>query len=278
MGTALSFEKKYPQVVERGIDQATWNTLKNSLYAGAKDDSILMVVDYCKARKLDPMMKPVHIVPMSVKGQDGKYEMKDVVMPGIGMYRIQAARSRDLAGTSSPVFGDQITAQLGDMSFKYPDWCEITVTKLIGDRLVDFTAREYFLENYATKKRGDETPNAMWAKRPRGQLAKCAEAQALRKGWPEIGQVPVYEEMVGKTERDITPVKKKSLVEQLMAPETEEIDWFDDILQKINKVTKKDQLAGLYDASVVTCNEHNSPEAIEHIATACRNKENQLSG
>ena len=47
-------------VIARGIDEAQWNTLCNSLFPGAKADSVLMVVDYCKARKLDPLKKPCH--------------------------------------------------------------------------------------------------------------------------------------------------------------------------------------------------------------------------
>ena len=96
------------------IDQHIWSALKNSLYTGAKDESIKLVLDYCKAAKLDPMQKPVHIVPMSVKNAlTGKYEYKDVVMAGVGLYRIQAARSNQYAGVSEPEFGEDVTCNLG---------------------------------------------------------------------------------------------------------------------------------------------------------------------
>jgi hypothetical protein len=53
----------------------------------------MMALDYCRARQLDPLLKPVHLVPMSVKdSRTGKSEWRDVVMPGIGLYRIQADR------------------------------------------------------------------------------------------------------------------------------------------------------------------------------------------
>ena len=186
------------------IDQHIWSALKNSLYTGARDESIKMVLDYCKAAKLDPMQKPVHIVPMSVKNAvTGKYEYKDVVMAGVGLYRIQAARSNQYAGVSEPEFGEDVTCNLGGSEITYPKWCRVTVKKLVNNTIVEFTAKEYWLENYASKK--DElTPNTMWRKRPYGQLAKCAEAQALRKAFPEIvSQHPTAEEMEGKPFNDL---------------------------------------------------------------------------
>ena len=186
------------------IDQHIWSALKNSLYTGARDESIKMVLDYCKAAKLDPMQKPVHIVPMSVRNAlTGKYEYKDVVMPGVGLYRIQAARSNQYAGVSEPEFGEDVTCNLGGVEITYPKWCRVTVKKIVNNTIVEFTAKEYWLENYATKK--DElAPNTMWKKRPYGQIAKCAEAQALRKAFPEIiSQHPTAEEMEGKDINDL---------------------------------------------------------------------------
>lgn len=187
------------------IDQHVWSALKNSLYTGAKDESIKMVLDYCKAAKLDPLQKPVHIVPMSVKNSlTGKYEYKDVVMAGVGLYRIQAARSQQYAGVSEPKFGEDIITDIGGVKITYPKWCKVTVRKMVNNTIVEFTAKEYWIENYATKGKDADgkvstAPNTMWLKRPYGQLAKCAEAQALRKAFPEIvSQHPTAEEMEGK--------------------------------------------------------------------------------
>lgn len=183
------------------IDPHIWSTLKNSLYTGARDESILMVLDYCKAGNLDPLQKPVHIVPMSVKNaQTGKYEFKDTIMAGIGLYRIQAARSNQYAGVSEPEYGALITANLGGINFTYPEWCKVTVRKIVHGSIVEFSAKEYWIENYATSGRDSLAPNTMWKKRPYGQIAKCAEAQALRKAFPEIvSQQPTAEEMEGKS-------------------------------------------------------------------------------
>ncbi|HFN7633012.1 TPA: phage recombination protein Bet [Escherichia coli] len=198
----------------RGIDEVTWSALKNSIYPGAKDESVMMAVDYCRARQLDPLLKPVHLVPMSVKdSKSGKNEWRDVVMPGIGLYRIQADRSGDYAGAREPEFGPDTTQTLSGVEVTFPQWCKYTVSKrMASGEIVEFSAKEYWIENYATGGRDTSAPNAMWKKRPYAQLAKCAEAQALRKAWPEIGQQATAEEMEGKyidspdiIERDVTP-------------------------------------------------------------------------
>lgn len=198
-------------IAERGISIEVYSAVKNSIFPGAADESIVMAWDYCAARKLDIMLKPVHLVPMWIKDKNNgdKGSMRDVVMPGIGLYRIQADRAGNYAGMDAPKFGDLVTSNLSGMEIKHPEWCEITVYKSIGDRLVGFTAREYWIENYATAGKDTLAPNVMWKKRPRGQITKCAEAQALRKAWPELGSHPTAEEMEGKIleEKDITPVK-----------------------------------------------------------------------
>jgi phage recombination protein Bet len=189
-------------------DEDVIDILTGSLYPGANRQSVKLVLGYCKAAGLDPMQKPVHIVPMwdSKAGQ-----MRDVVMPGVGLYRTQASRTGNFAGQTEPEFGPMITMKVGGVEITYPEWAKVTVKKTLSNGTVaEFTAVEYWVENYAVKggKEKSIAPNAMWSKRPRGQIAKCAAAQALRLAFPEMGAQPTAEEMEGKTMHDDMPAQQ----------------------------------------------------------------------
>jgi phage recombination protein Bet len=172
--------------------------LRSSLYPGAEIDSVRMVLSYCRAQGLDPFQKPVHIVPMWDRQSGG---MRDVIMPGVNLYRVQASRSGQFAGITEPEFGPDVTKMLDGQEITFPDWCKVTVKRqLASGHVADFTAVEYWMENYAVKGGKDKSiaPNAMWTKRPKGQIAKCAAAQALRSAFPEIASQYTAEEMEGK--------------------------------------------------------------------------------
>lgn len=195
MSNQMTTTENLPSIY--GMDQGqAISVLQESLYPGAKPQSVALVMDYCRAANLDPMQKPVHIVPMWDKNTK---QMRDVIMPGVNSYRVNAMRSHDYAGISEPEFGPMIDGTgLGMASFQYPEWCKVTVKRILRGVVAEFTAIEYWAENYATAGKDSIAPNAMWKKRPRGQIAKCAEAQALRKAFPEIASAPTFEEMDGK--------------------------------------------------------------------------------
>lgn len=201
--------------IKKDCSTEVWNTLKNSIYPGAQDNSVVMVLEYCKSMKLDPILKPVHIVPMNGK---------DVVMPGVALYRILAARSGNYAGMSEPEYGADIEETFIDKyknkhTVKYPEWCKITVKKLLNGTIIEFVAKEYWRENYATMGRDNTCPNSMWEKRPYGQLAKCAEAQALRKAFPELlGGMVTSEEMEGKGFENAKTVSPAAPVHEYAEP------------------------------------------------------------
>ena len=209
-------------LTERNIDTAVWTTLQNSVFPGAKDESILLAVDYCKARKLDILKKPCHIVPMSVTdAKTGNKNWRDVIMPGIYEQRITAFRTGQMAGQDEPVFGDTVTFR----GIEAPEWCRVTVYRFINNERCAFSHTEYFSEACATTKEGK--PNSMWSKRPRGQLAKCAEAGALRKAFPdelggvitadEVNEEPINQHSAATPDNGTTVIDAQSV--ELITPE-----------------------------------------------------------
>lgn len=194
-------------VTRRGIDEATWRTLKNSIYPGASNDSILMAVDYCRARKLDVLKKPCHIVPMNVKdGKSGNYNWRDVILPGVYEYRITAHRTGLYIGRSNFEYGPTFEY----LGVKVPEWCEVSVYRLFkadSTERMEFRVRCYFSEVCNTKKAKDErgaytgevSLNERWNRAPVQMMTKCAEAAALREAFPdEIGGEATVEELEGR--------------------------------------------------------------------------------
>jgi len=187
-------------VTRRGIDEAQWLTLMNSLFPGAKSESVLMVVDYCRARRLDPMKKPCHIVPMKVKdAKSGEYEWRDVVMPGIYEYRTTAMRTGNYLGHSKAEYGPTVEC----FNVEAPDWCEMTFYRraTTGER-IEFPVRVYFREACSTKFDKDtkkHVANERWSKAPIQMLVKVCEAAGLREAFPdEFGGEATAEEMTGR--------------------------------------------------------------------------------
>lgn len=215
-------------LIERNIDTAVWTTLQNSVFPGAKDESILLAVDYCKARKLDILKKPCHIVPMQVtlsgqrdnNGNDRKI-WRDVIMPGIYEQRITAFRTGQMAGQDEPVFGNTVAFK----GIEAPEWCRVTVYRFINGERCAFSHTEYFSEACSTTR--DGSLNSMWRKRPRGQLAKCAEAGALRKAFPdelggvitadEVNEEPINQHGAATSDNSSTVIETQSV--ELITPE-----------------------------------------------------------
>lgn len=188
-------------VARRGITEAQWRTLKESLYPGAASESVMMVWDYCTARQLDPLKKPCHIVPISVKDPvSGEYVYRDVVMPGIYEYRTTATRTGLYMGHSKPEYGG-LMEHLGVMA---PEWCSMTVYRWnpAAKAKVEYPVQVYFRECAATRKdknSGKFYLNDRWNKAPIQMLTKCTEAAGLREAFPdELGGESTAEEMEGR--------------------------------------------------------------------------------
>jgi phage recombination protein Bet len=197
------------------LTPSAWKVLSDSIFPSAKTaEGIVLAVHYCAARNLDVMKRPVHVVPMYSKALGREIE---TVWPGIAELQTTAARTGQWAGMDPPRFGplrertfsgrvkrDGSWQEL-EVAVSFPEWCEVTVYRIVAGQRCAFTEPVFWLEAYARLGGSySELPTDMWVKRPRGQLMKCAKAASLRAAFPEEATYTA-EEMEGKViETDTT--------------------------------------------------------------------------
>ena len=144
----------------------------------------------CELSGLDPLIHEIYAL-----SRWSKKEQRDImsVQTGIDGYRTIAERSGVYAGSDD--------YEYGPMEGKHPEWARSTVYKLLqtGER-APFTATAYW-DEYC------DTRSPMWSSMPRNQLGKCAEALALRKGFPRLSGIYTDTEME-QTDRE--PQKQES--------------------------------------------------------------------
>lgn len=202
----------HPAVEEKfGIDRSQWKALCEAVFPSAKTpDAIILALSYCKARRLDPFKRNVHIVPIYDSKQKREVE---TVWPGIAEHRTTATRTGTFAGMDAPEFGPMITKTFAgrsrsgygqDAEWKddaptevtFPEWCRVTVYRMVQGQRVPFPGPKVFwLEYYNRKGRFSEIPNEQWLRRPSYMIEKCGEAGALRRAFPEeLGEEFTVEE------------------------------------------------------------------------------------
>ena len=107
------------------------------------------------------------------------------------------------AGSDDAVF---VSSQDG----KYPSSASVTVYRMVGGTRCAFSATARWDEYYP----GDNGSGGMWRKMPHTMLAKCAEALALRKGFPhQTAGLYTADEMDQATVREAEVVTNRPQLE-----------------------------------------------------------------
>lgn len=200
-----------------GLVPAQWKTLTDAIFPSARSvDGVMLALAYAKSRNLDVFKRVVHVVPMYSSALGREVE---TVWPGIAELRTTATRTGQWAGIDEVVFGPTVKKAFHDKrvsqgrnggsdytteerceEFDFPAWAQLTVYKMVDGQRVKFVGPKVIFEETFSGVKGLHVPNAMWRKRPFGQLEKCAEAAALRRAFPEeLGNEYTADEMEGKT-------------------------------------------------------------------------------
>lgn len=169
-------------------DQIT--LIKNTVAKGVTDDELRLFLYVCKHTGLDPLVRQIH----ARKQWDGLLQKEVMIMiTGIDGYRLTAHRTKEMDGEEGPFWCDE-NGEWKDvwLTSEPPVAAKVIVHRKGHTHPYVGIAR---FDAYAQRKKGGDI-NAMWSKMPDGQLAKCAEALALRKAFPnELGGTHAEEEL-----------------------------------------------------------------------------------
>lgn len=190
--TALERYEKIRALAQTSMSTEQIALVKQQVAKKATDAELALFLTVAKNSRLDPFRKQIYAIHRRDKRCTcgGSEHQRDAdgyclvmgIQTGIDGYRAQAERTGEHAGTDDVIYQWD--------GGKYPVSASVTVYRLKGGVRCPFTAT-VFWDEYMQGWNGK--PTGMWASRPKGQLGKCAEAAALRKGFPgEVGAGGVY--------------------------------------------------------------------------------------
>jgi phage recombination protein Bet len=198
--------------------------IRRTVAAELNSDEFDMFISIARQNGLDPFKKQIYAI---VYNKDKPDKRKVSFITGIGGYRAIAQRSglyRPDEEAPRIVQDESLKSDINPLGIQH---AEVTVYRYGPDgKWYPITGRAYWAEYAPIKDEWAQDDNGKWrptgkttldtggnwGKMPHVMLAKCAEADALRKGWPEdLGNLYVDAEMDRATTLDLTATE---IVEQ----------------------------------------------------------------
>lgn len=161
--------------------------LKNSICKGASTEEFEIFLMACTKTQLDPFMRQIYAVKRKCRKPDGSWGETMTIQTGIDGYRLIAERTGCYAPGEEPTYVHDTEGRLQSAT--------AYIRKQTKDGTWHTVSASAYMDEYCQKTK-DGNPMGMWGNMPRTMLAKCAEAQALRKAFPaEMSGVYTKEEM-----------------------------------------------------------------------------------
>ncbi len=175
--------------------------VKRTIFIGANDDELRLFFYECRRRGVHPMDRLIY--PVARKDKDGNRHV--TFQMGIDYLRAAGEETGRYVGQKPVQYGPLIKQNTEEGEISVPEWAEVKIMRKDPEtgEIVEIPHQVRWIEYYPGQKLGH-----MWRKMPFNQLAKCAEAGALRKAFPrKLGGLYINEEMEQAEAVPFTPIQ-----------------------------------------------------------------------
>ncbi len=175
--------------------------IKRTIFIGASDDEMRLFFHECRRRGVHPMDRLIY--PVSRKDKDGNRHV--TFQMGIDYLRAAGEETGRYVGQKPIQYGPIIKQKTEEGDIEAPEWAEAIILRKDPEsgEIAEIPHQVRWIEYYPGQKLGH-----MWRKMPHNQLAKCAEAGALRKAFPrKLGGLYINEEMEQAEAVPFTPIQ-----------------------------------------------------------------------
>jgi phage recombination protein Bet len=149
--------------------------IRDTFANGASDAEFAVLMEIARARKLNPLLRQIHFVN---RWDSEKHRPVWAAQVSIDGLRALAERTGLYQGQDEPEFVENPDGTL--------KLCKVRVWRRDWPRpAVGIAYWNEYVQTTRDKQTGKSRPTAMWARMPHVMLAKCSEALALRKAFPE---------------------------------------------------------------------------------------------
>jgi len=171
-------DKQLAALRQIGVDRAT-------------NGDLAVFMHVCQRTGLDPFARQIYMI---------ERQGKQTIQTGIDGFRLVARRAVDRAGESLSISGGEWCGPDGEWRDVWLDSLPPAAARVVIKRGGhEFVGVALFREYAQTKRDGGLM--AQWGTRPAGMLAKCAEALALRKAFPQDLSGIYSDDEMGQAER-----------------------------------------------------------------------------
>jgi len=201
-----------PATPTKELSREKVDLIKNTVARGATDDELALFLHRARQLGFDPLSGQIHFVKRKVwSPAEDKYVEVGTILIGIEGFRLIAERSGAYDGQDPIVYIVKREGNIIETEYALPNDEPIAARAAIYKKGCPrpFVAVAHY-SDYVQKVNGQ--PTKMWQKWPI-MLAKCAEAAAFRKGFPEMNLSGVYEyaEIQQETQQAEAEVEAKPL-------------------------------------------------------------------